>query len=130
MISILVSGNLIKKPERRTASNGNPYAVAQARVANGTDSVLVSLVAFDEGICRALLALDKGDDVCASGPGKPTTWTNREGEACFGLKVEQLLSQYSLSKKRAAARGEQPQYSLPTGRPLDRELDSDGTAPF
>jgi hypothetical protein len=97
----------------------------------GDETFLVSLVAFDEGICKALAALDKGDSVSLTGSGKPSTWIGRDGEPCLGLnvKVDQLMSQYSLSKKRAAAREDKSQFGLPAQSPLP-QVDDDGTAPF
>jgi single-stranded DNA-binding protein len=135
MISILTTGTLIARPAACTSRNGNNYVRCQLRANAGDESFLVSLVAFDEGICKALLALDKGDSVSVTGTGKPSTWTGRDNEPCLGLnvKVEQLMTQYSLTKKRAASRGDSAQYGLPAVGPLSptqRDVDDDGTAPF
>src|SRR5207249_1903690 len=103
---------LVNKPASRTSRNGNSYVTCQVRAAAGDESFLVSLVAFDDQICKALLVLDRGDSVSVTGSGKPSTWTGRDGEPCLGLsvKVEQLMTQYSLTKKRAAAQGDKPKY--------------------
>ncbi len=134
MISILTSGTLIARPASCTSKNGNNYVRCQLRANAGDESFLVSLVAVDDQICKALSALDKGDSVCVTGSGKPSTWTGRDSEPCLGLnvKVEQLMTQYSLTKKRAAGKGESPQYALPAVSPLQAQekLDDDGTAPF
>jgi single-strand DNA-binding protein len=131
MISILASGTLINKPSSRTSRNGNSYVTCQVRAAAGDESFLVSLLAFDEEICKSLAALDKGDTVSVTGSGKPSAWNGRSGEPCLGLsvKVEQLMSQYSLTKKRAAAQGDKPKYGLPAKSPL-LDMDADDGAPF
>jgi single-stranded DNA-binding protein len=132
MISILVSGTLVNKPSSRVSRNNNSYVTGQLRAAAGDESFLVSLVAFDDQICNALLALDKGDTVSVTGSAKPTTWAGRDGEPCLGLsvKVDLLLTQYALTKKRAAAQGGKARYSLPAQSPLALvDEDADG-APF
>ncbi len=68
MISILVSGSLIARPATCTSKNGNNYVRCQLRANAGDESFLVSLVAFDEQICKALTALDKGDTVELASP--------------------------------------------------------------
>src|SRR5688572_22494922 len=120
MISIITSGTLPKKPESRTSRNGNSFVTCQLRAAAGDESFVISLIAFDEQICKALTVLDKGDSICVTGSGKPTTWTGRDGQPALGLsiKVEQLLTQYSLTKKRAAAQGNTSKYTLPAQNPL------------
>jgi single-stranded DNA-binding protein len=129
MISILVSGTLINKPASRVSRSGNNFVTCQLRAAAGDESFLCSLIAFDDQICKALMALDKGDSVSVTGSAKPSTWINRDNEPCLGLsvKVEQLLTQYSLTKKRAAAQGDKARYGLPAQSPL---LDREGDAPF
>lgn len=134
MISLLVSGTLIARPAECASRNGNKYVRCQLRANAGDETFLVSLIAFDEHICKALLALDKGDSASVTGTGKPSTWTGRDNAPCLGLnlKVEQLMTQYSLTKKRAASKGERPEYGLPAVSPLleRQELDEDGTGPF
>lgn len=88
MISILASGVLIARPAECTSRNGNKYVRCQLRANAGDESFLVSLVAFDDHICKALLALDKGDSACVTGSGKPSTWTGRDGGPCLGLNVK------------------------------------------
>jgi hypothetical protein len=61
MISILASGTLINAPTERTSKAGNKFVTAQMKASDGDETNLVSLVAFDEAICKSLLALSKGD---------------------------------------------------------------------
>lgn len=63
MISILASGTLIKQPEARVSRNGNSFVTALVPAGATDETFLVSIAAFDEQVCKALLALNKGDDV-------------------------------------------------------------------
>jgi len=133
MISILTSGTLINKPiERTSQGSGRKFVTAQIRAASDGETYVLSLIAFNESVCKSLLALDKGDDVCVAGQGKPTTWTGRDGSPALGVSViaQQLMTQYRLREKRKAAdAGKEP--FLPAQSPLSEpELDSDGTALF
>lgn len=67
MISILASGTLIKQPEARVSRNGNSFVTALVRAGATDQTFLVSIAAFDEQVCKALLALNKGDDVSTAG---------------------------------------------------------------
>jgi len=132
MISILTSGTLVNKPiERTSGGSGRKFVTAQIRAAGDGESYLLSLIAFNESICRSLMALDKGDDVCVAGPGKPTTWTGRDGAPAYGLSIvaQQLMTQYRLREKRKAADAGKESY-LPAKSPLLDPVDRDGTAAF
>jgi single-stranded DNA-binding protein len=98
----------------------------------GDESSLVSLVAFDEAVCKSLLALSKGDSVYVSGSGKPSTWNGRDGSPCLGLNVvvKVLMTQYGLTKKRKASADANRESYLPARSPLLDAMDEDGTALF
>jgi single-stranded DNA-binding protein len=131
MISVLITGNLISKPTSRISKNGNAYVTGQIRVSVDGESILCSLVAFNEQ-CQSLLALDKGDSVSAAGTGKPTAWTNKSGELTAGLslKVEQVMTVYRVKEKRKASQQADKQPYLPAQSPLlDAGRDADD-APF
>lgn len=87
MISVMASGTLISAPTKRTSRNGNDFVTAQLKAFDGDESSLVSLVAFDELICKSMLALSKGDALVVSGSGTASTWTGRDGSQCLGLNV-------------------------------------------
>jgi single-stranded DNA-binding protein len=128
MISILTSGTLISSPVERTSKAGNQFVTAQMKAADGDETNLISLVAFDEAICKSLLVLSKGDTLVVSGSCKPSTWTGRDGEPQLGLNVvvKVVMTQYAVTKKRKAA-VDMEAYRLPAQSPL---LDADGDAPF
>jgi single-stranded DNA-binding protein len=132
MISILVSGTLINKPVERTSKGtARKFVTAQIRSASDGDSFVVSVIAFNGDVCNALLALDKGDDVCIAGSGKPTTWTGKDGAPAYGLSIiaQQLMSQYGLREKKRKSVDASRETYLPAQSPL-LDRDSDGTAPF
>ena len=59
MIDALVSGRIFGKPTERTSKAGKPFAVAKMRVAAGDgESTFISIIAFDQQPCDALLALN------------------------------------------------------------------------
>jgi single-stranded DNA-binding protein len=132
MISILASGALINKPIKRVSQgSGREFVTAQLRASGDGESFVVSAIAFNETVCSALLALDKGDDVSVVGPGKPTTWTGKDGTPAVGLSIvaQQLMTQYRLREKRKAVDGNKDSY-LPAQSPLLGAVDEDGSAPF
>ncbi len=131
MISILASGTLIKKPVERTSQgSGRKFVTAQIRASGDGESFVLSLIAFNDVACKSLLALDKGDDVCVAGPGKPNSWIGKDGSPAFGLSVvaQQILTQYRLKEKRKAASQTESRDFLPSS--ATPQLDADGTALF
>lgn len=129
MINILTSGTLADAPASRTSRNGNAFVTAQLKTFDGDDSTYVSLIAFDETICKSLLALSKGDALVVSGSGKASSWTKRDGSQCIGLKVvvRVIMSQYAVTKKRKAAI-DMGDYGLPAQSPLIDPDDDRGVA--
>ena len=132
MISILTAGTLIHKPiERTSQGTGRKFVTAQIRAAADGESYVLSLIAFSGSVCKSLLALDKGDDVCVAGPARPTSWTSKDGSPALGLSIvaQQLMTQYRLREKRKASDAGKESY-LPARSPLlDAAGDPDG-APF
>lgn len=131
MISILTSGTLINKPIQRTSQgSGRKFVTAQIRASGDGESFVLSLIAFNDAVCKSLVALDKGDDLCVAGPGKPNSWAGKDGSPAFGLSVvvQQILTQYRLKEKRkAASQTESRDFLPPSTTP---QLYADGTAPF
>ena len=106
MIEGLVGGNLWKSPEQRTAKiTGRSYVYCMVRTPmKDRDPIVVNVTAFDEGVCRALMALDDGDAVALAGPLTVRAWTDKKGEIRPGLDMVavQLLTPYHVSHKRRA----------------------------
>ena len=109
MIDALITGRLHSEPERRTAKNGNPYAVAKVRVpTSGGEALFVSVIAFNEAPVTALLALGEGDSVAIAGELTPKVWTDKAGVArpSLDLIAHAVLTEYHVMRKRKALEAE------------------------
>ncbi len=115
MLSVLVSGKLVRDPQTRTGKSGKPFATALIAVPvkavseGDEDRVLVSVIAFGPA-AEALAALAKGDDVSCAGSGRLSSWT-KDGVECHGLAVtaHRVLTAYQRRKTQAAQqKPEQP----------------------
>ncbi len=115
MLSLLVSGKLVRDPQTRVGKSGKPYttaliAVPVKAVSEGDeDRVLVSAIAFGPA-AEALAALANGDDVSCAGSGRLSSWT-KDGTERHGLAVtaHRVLTAYQRRKAQAAQqKPEQP----------------------
>lgn len=107
MMAAMIAGELSTEPAERTASNGNRYWTASARVAAGGESVFVSLATFDPKAGERLMALHKGSSLAAVGTLEATSWTDKTGAERKGwrLLVHEVLSVYQARKRRDAGEG-------------------------
>src|SRR5690606_9549543 len=68
MIDALTAGRLYGAPKQGTGKTGESYTTAKVKVMAGNgDTLLCNVIAFDEKVQAALLALDDGDSVAMSG---------------------------------------------------------------
>lgn len=79
-----VAGELLRDPERKTASNGNSFTAALLRVDADT---IVSLTAFDSALAERLAGLRKGSALACSGRLQARPYTDRDGTLRAGLSV-------------------------------------------
>lgn len=110
-IEALILAKLHGTAEQRTGTqSGRRFVTCKVRaaVADG-EALFVSVVAFSEAACAALLALEAGDSVALAGTLKVGVWTDREGNArpSLDLVAAQVMTVYGLTKKRKAAAGAQ-----------------------
>ncbi len=107
MIGALIAGELSTEPAERTASNGNRYWTASARVAAGGDAVFVGITAFDPKAGERLMQLHKGSSIAAVGTLEATSWTDKTGAERKGwrLLAHEVLSVYQARKRRDAGEG-------------------------
>ena len=106
MIDALVSGRIHKQPQSRVASNGKRFctAVLRASTRDG-NGIYVSVIAFSQTACDALLALDEGDSVALAGELTPKVFHPRDGSeprASIDLVAHRVLSEYHVTRKRKA----------------------------
>lgn len=110
MIDGLIAGKLYGAPTEKAARNGKAFATAKVRAAAGDGECLfVNVIAFDAGVCAALLALDDGDSVALAGTLTPKVWIDREGSArpSLDLVAHAVLTAYHVTRKRKAVAGRQ-----------------------
>ena len=106
MIDALVAGKIHKQPQSRVASNGKRFCTTVLR-ASGRDGngLFVSVIAFSQTACDALLALDEGDSVALAGELTPKIYTPRDGSEprpSLDLVAHRVLSEYHVTRKRKA----------------------------
>lgn len=105
MIDALIGGKIVSAAVERTASSGKTFVTCKVRAADSDgESQYVNLVAFDEGVKCALLALDDGDGVSVSGAMKVGTYEARDGVARISINViaHAVLTLYHVKRKRDA----------------------------
>lgn len=111
MIDALIAGKVFGQTAQRTGKAGTPFVVCKVRVATGDgESIFVSVIAFDQQPCRALLALEDGDSVALSGALTPKVWTDKQGQTrpALDMVAHQVLTPYHVTRKRRAMDGDKP----------------------
>lgn len=120
MIDSLISGRLHGTPTQRTAQSGKHFVTCQVRAAAGNgESLFVSVIAFAEQPCAALLALDDGEAVALAGELTPKVWQPRNGgeaRPALDLVAHAALSAYAITRKRKA--GKKPE-GIAAAEPAD-----------
>ena len=107
MIAAMIEGELSAEPTERTASNGNRYWTASARVATGGESLFVGITAFDPKVGERLIKLHKGSSIMAAGALEATSWTDKTGAKREGwrLLAHEILRDCQPRKQRDAGEG-------------------------
>ncbi len=126
MLSVLISGKLVRDPQRRTGKNGKPFATALIAVPvkavseGDADRVLASCIAFGQA-GEALAALAKGDDLSIAGSGRLSSWT-KDGVECHGLAVtaHRVLTAYQRRKTQTAQ--QKPEQPVTAGADFNDDL--------
>ena len=122
MIEALISGKLFKKPVQRQSGSGKSFTTAMVRVACGEESVFTSVIAFDEAVQKALMALEAGDGVALSGSVKPKLYEGKDGvSASIDMVANGVLTAYSIKRKREGMAAEPKQAKAsPQHQPKDQ----------
>jgi single-stranded DNA-binding protein len=105
MLTCIATGTLLRDPQERVASNGNPYATFLLRVPlEGEDSILANVIAFNREAVEAVMRLRSQDTVAVSGSAKTRTW-ERDGQSHVGIAItaDRVMSAYGVAKQRKAA---------------------------
>jgi single-stranded DNA-binding protein len=102
MLTVLASGTLVSDPRQRQGANARAYATAAMRVpSEESESMLLSIITFNDTAVAALLALKKGDGLAVTGRAKLTSW-EKNGEQRHGLSIvaEQIMTVYQHDMRR------------------------------
>jgi single-stranded DNA-binding protein len=105
MIDALINGRLASKPMSRVSKNNKQFVTVSVKTpASDGNSLYVSVIAFDEKVCTALLALDEGDAVYLSGELQPKVWQPKDGNAkpAVDIIAHAALTAYHVTRKRQA----------------------------
>jgi single-stranded DNA-binding protein len=97
MIDGLVGGRLYGEAQIRTGQNGRRFVTCKVRAAtNDGDTIFVNVIAFDDGVQAALLALSDADSVALSGTLTPKVWTDKNGlvKPAVDMIAHKLLTAY------------------------------------
>jgi single-stranded DNA-binding protein len=108
MIDALIAGRLYGHAEERTGQSETAFVTCKVRVATGDgDTIFCNVIAFDDQVRHALLAMDDGDSVTLSGALTPKVWTDKQGNArpALDLIAHAFLTAYHVTRKRKAMHG-------------------------
>jgi len=95
MIEGLIAGKLAGLPEARKGKGDSPFVVARVRAHSAEgEAVWVNVIAFDAGVCAALLELQEGDAVALSGSVSPRVWSDKQGNTrpALDLVAQRLVA--------------------------------------
>jgi len=125
-IEALVTLKLLAAPEQRTSASGTTYAKARGRVIglppgerDHPDAAYVNVTAFGERARAALMAVESGGTIAATGALQLRSYTDKEGKPRLGLELvaAAVLTTYQCAKRKAAARGDQEPPKPPPAPP-------------
>ncbi|MBI3284820.1 MAG: single-stranded DNA-binding protein [Burkholderiales bacterium] len=99
MIDALIAGRMYGSADERSGQAGSVYVTCKVKVATDDgDTILCNVIAFNDAVRSALLALGDGDSVALSGALTPKVWTDKQGKArpALDLIAHAMLSAHSL----------------------------------
>lgn len=105
MIDGLVSGRLYGEAQIGTGQNGKRFVTCKVRATAGDgETLFVNVIAFNDEVQTALLALSDADSVSLSGALTPKVWTDKNGlvKAALDMVAHGLLTAYHVQRKRKA----------------------------
>ena len=105
MIDGLVGGRLYGEAQIRTGQNGRRFVTCKVRATtNDGDTIFVNVIAFDDDVQAALLALSDADSVALSGTLTPKVWTDKNGlvKPAVDMIAHRLLTAYEGRREEGA----------------------------
>lgn len=109
MIDGLIAGRLYGEAQIRTGQNGKRFVTCKVRAAAGDgETLFVNVIAFDDDVQTALLALSDADSVALTGVLTPKVWTDKNGlvKPALDMVAHGLLTAYHVRRKRQTVSGE------------------------
>jgi single-stranded DNA-binding protein len=122
MIDGLIAGRLYGEAQIRTGQNGKRFVTCKVRATAGDgDTLFVNVIAFDDDVQSALLALGDADSVALTGALTPKVWTDKNGlvKPALDMVAHGILSAYHVRRKRQAVSGESAPHDPHAGDHLD-----------
>ncbi|MEC5407991.1 single-stranded DNA-binding protein [Paraburkholderia sp. MPAMCS5] len=102
MIDGLVSGRLYGEAQIRAGQNGTRFVTCKVRATtNDGDTIFINVIAFDDDLQSALLALSDADSVALSGALTPKVWTDKNGlvKPAIDMVAHRLLTAFDGRKE-------------------------------
>lgn len=128
MIDALIQGRIYDQPTQRTSKIGKPFAVCKVRVATSAeDSIFCNVIAFDDEVVTALLAMGDGDSIALAGALTPKVWVDKQGVArpVLDIVAHKLLTPYHVSRKRRTVAKDDSSKPFSSGAPRPPMHDND-----
>ena len=95
MIDALIAGRMYGAAEQRTGQAGSTYVTCKIKaMTDDGDSIMCNVIAFQDTIRAALLAMEDGASVSLSGATTPKVWIDKQGNArpALDLVAHRLLT--------------------------------------
>src|SRR5260370_3564099 len=102
VIDSLIAGKVYGTPTERVGASGKAFVAAKVRAADSDgESQFVNIVAFDDAVKAALLALSEGDSVSVAGAMKISTYEARDGTTRISISMvaAAVLTSYHVRKR-------------------------------
>jgi single-stranded DNA-binding protein len=115
MIDGLIAGRLYGEAQIRTGQNGKRFVTCKVRATAGDgETLFVNVIAFDDDVQTALLALSDADSVALTGALTPKVWTDKSGlvKPALDMVAHGLLTAYRVHRERQTVSGESASQDL------------------
>lgn len=99
MINALIAGRLYGNAEQRIGQADSHYVTCKVRATTDDgDTLICNVIAFQDTVRQALLALADGDSVALSGALTPKVWFDKQGNArpAIDMVAHGILSPHAI----------------------------------
>lgn len=102
MIDALIAGRMYGHAEERSGQAGSAYVMCKVRAATDDgELIFCNVIAFNDQVRSALLAIGDGESVSLSGALTPKVWTDKQGNLrpALDLVAHAVLTPHPLTSK-------------------------------